>query len=197
MIIIMDIDEMKNRWQDLSIRANYLEKENRQLIDKVTARRAETTQKRLASIYLWQSFIGALLPLLSPLVVLVLGLPLWIGVCYGLFGIVMTVANLSMRRYILRTDYINTTVVQSIERTIKVRKRIVQLRVLSICLGLPIILSFGLELASGQDGTMIGFLSGIIIGLAIGITKWVKQQKLTRSMLEELKNVASGEQTTL
>lgn len=183
----MNIEDLQKQWSNLSFEGKKFEDDNRKVFDRIASGKALSFQKRLANTFLLTTCLGLLLPCLAPALVYMLNIPVWEAILYALFGIIMSAANFCLRRYIIRTDFIHYPVVMAIEKAISIRGRIRLIRFLGFCLGLPIVLSLGMELTSGSEGTVCGFVIGIVLGLILGIFKWRKQSKLTRSLLDELK----------
>lgn len=189
----MNIDELKSQWQELRLRVDRLEDNNIRLAQQLAAGKAVASKQQLATTYLRGAITGMILPVIAPLLVTLLEFPRWIAVCYALFGLIMSVANLCMRSYILKADYMSLPVIQALENALNIKLRMRRLRFVSMSMGAIVIASIVFELLDKNDTYMsAGFVIGLICGLFIGIIKWRQQSRLSRRMIEELRNADSS-----
>lgn len=183
----MTLEELKAQWNQLSVRVDQLEQENRRLAGKLATGRATTAQQRLANHYFRHGLSGLILPLISPLIVMVLDMPLWIAVVYALFGIVCMVADIFFACYVRRSNFAVMPVVESLENMLIVKKKQRRLMITFVIMG-GIFLGFVFFPALRDEPTvLVGAFIGLIVGLCIGIALYLRKVKLINEILKELR----------
>lgn len=186
----MDLEELKNTWQNLNIRVSQLEEDNRRTANALSAGRAQSAQAALAKMYKVSGCAGLLLPGFAPMIVKILGLPLWVAVIYAVFGVLMSILSFCFSAYIMRTDVINCPVVQAMKHVVAIRKYQGRIRIMGIFLGSAVLLSMlAVMLRESEIGLIIGFVGGLIIGLPVAIFKIRRQIRLTRQIQSALEEV--------
>lgn len=185
----MNIDELKTQWQELRLRVDKLEDNNARLAHQLAAGKAVNYKHQLAKTFQRGIVVSCVLPILAPLVVTVLNFPLWIAICYALFGVIMVCGNIWIRNYIMKADYMSLPVLQALENAINLKLRMRRLRILSVTIGSGVILSMLVEIIYKTDTAITtGFVVGLVIGTILGIIKWREQSRLSRQIIEELRN---------
>ena len=80
-------------------------------------------------------------------------------------------------------------VLQALENAINLKFRMRRLRILSVTIGSGVILSMLVEIIYKTDTAITtGFVVGLVIGTILGIIKWREQSRLSRQIIEELRN---------
>ncbi len=185
----MELEELKNKWQSLSIKVEHLEATNRRLAKELCSRRASGVQHRLARSYRWMSMWGLLCVLFAPALYCVIHLPLWLAVIYGLFGLVMAGAYMYFSSYINRCNYISLPMVEAVEHALRIRQLQRQLLLFGICCGLVVIVPFmTLVYQMDSHAAFYGACIGGIVGGIIGIVKEVRFFRMSRQLLAELRS---------
>lgn len=190
----MELEELRNTWQALSIRVDRLERENRRMARRLCAERATGMQQRLASSYRRISVVGFLLPLLAPLLVIELELGIWLGIVYAVYGIAIGVADLIFARYISKSDYISQPIVDAVAHAVRIRMWQRRLLLFGIAGGVPVLVLLFMSIIDDGNGSgLLGAIAGGIIGLAIGVVKERKYFKMSRQILAELRSYTKNE----
>lgn len=183
----MTLEELKVQWNQLSVRVDRLEEENRRLASELATGRATSAQQRLASHYTKHALIGLLLPLLAPMLVFVLDMPLWVAVLYGLLGLLCMAADLIFARYIRRSNFAILPVVNSLENMLKAKKYQRRMQIVFIIIGGIFLGGAFFPALEDEPSVMIGALIGLIIGICCGLTLYFKKVRLINEILKELK----------
>lgn len=190
----LDLDELRNSWQTLSLRVDNLEATNRRLAKELCSERATSVQQRLARSYRFMSVWGfVLLPLAFPLYY-VIDMPAWLCVLYAVFGILMGLIYLCFASYISRSNYVSLPMVDAVRHALRVRMMQRRILVGGLVMGLVVIVPFFWILFGKEDPVpFYGACVGGAVGLAIGIQKELKFFRLSRQMLAELRRFTSGD----
>lgn len=183
----MTLEELKVQWNQLSVRVDRLEEENRRLASELATGRATSAQQRLASHYTKHALIGLLLPLLAPMLVFVLDMPMWVAVLYGLLGLLCMAADLIFARYIRRSNFAILPVVNSLENMLKAKKYQRRMQIVFIIIGGFFMGGAFFPALEDEPSVMIGALIGLIIGICCGLTLYFKKVRLINEILKELK----------
>lgn len=181
----MELENLKSAWQNLNLRVDRLEEENRRTTEALCRDRAKSAQMKLAESYKRTSYLGLSLPFLSPLCVKILLLPVWVGVIYAVFGLLM--AALLLRSYWVTryTNFISLPVVDALRDAIKLRRRQNVVTIIGIVLGCVLIAAFYAYLEVG----VWGFFVGLGLGLIIGVRKQLRQRELIREIEDSLRGL--------
>lgn len=184
----MDIEQLKSTWRLMGERIDNLERENRRMAEKLAAGKASTAQHRLAKTAMRGVYCGLLLPVLAPLLYYYLGFQIWIAVLYGIFGVIMSVANILFYRSIVKSDYMSLPLVNAMISAVKIRTNLRNIRILGISLGLAIAFSLLFDSIERYEMSILaGMITGFICGLLIGLKKWREQTALCKAIIRELR----------
>jgi len=184
-----NLDELKRQWQQLSQRTQNLEETNRRLSEQMARSKVSSTQERLAdTIWRW-SFVGLALPVLAPLLHQAVKLPWWFCAIYAAFGIVFSYLWWNFANFIRSRRLTDMPVKDAIERalTIKIRQQRIRLAALVIAVCLLAAGGFLLPDGTGKPALIGGGL-GLIIGLAIAVPRIIANERMARSMVNDLQN---------
>lgn len=188
----MDLDDLKDKWQKLEVRADRLEEDNRRLAAELARGRVQSVKTKLVRHYRIAFYQCFMLPVFAPTLVVVLDFAPWVAWVYGIFGLVMAVLNGLFARSIEKTDIISLPVAEALKEAIRMRTRHRRLRTAGIIMCIVVISSMFGQVIGVDDGSFFfdGMVSGMIIGLVIGIplglVKEFRARRLIRRMREEL-----------
>ena len=192
----MDLDELKNKWQSVSIRSDVLKNDNRRMASKLAAGRAANAKDQLSTFYKRTAICGLCLPALAPMLVTVLDLPVWVSVLYALLGLVMSLLNYNLARDIDKNDIMSQPVVTAISYTIRLRKRQRRLKAIGMTLALMVLLSMVSQLVGLDDDSIVwGMLIGLVVSLPIAYKRGRKAMALSKQMQNELRACLADEDT--
>lgn len=180
----MDLENLKTTWQNLNVRVDRLEEENRRTTEALRRNRAKSAQMKLATSYKRTAFVGLLCPLLAPLCVHILYMPIWVAVIYAAFGLLM--AALMLRSYWVTrySNFMSLPIVEALQNAIRLRRRQNMVTTIGIAGGCIVIATFYIYLEVG----IIGFFIGLALGLIIGIKKQLTQRELIREIEDSLRD---------
>lgn len=181
----MELDNLKSAWQNLNVRVDRLEEENRRTTEALCRNRAKSAQTKLAESYKRTSYVGLVCLLLAPLCVKVLFLPVWVAVIYGAFGIVMGAILLRSYWVTRYTNFMSLPIVDALKEAVKMRRRQNAVTTIGIVLGCLLLGTFYAYLEVG----IYGFYVGLVVGLFIGIKKQLTQRQLIREIEDSLREV--------
>lgn len=184
---MQDIEQLKDIWNRTKVDNDRLRQANRQLSEQLATAKAGSLQDAFARRVRNYSIIALLLPLIAPMLYYVLSMPLWVSVVYSLFGVICFAINFWLFRYIKAYRLASMPVLQAVTRATKIRYYQIRTRIACIVLGLPVIvILLALLYDSGDAAIIISAFVGLVIGLAIGITKLMTDLSYTRRMLAAL-----------
>lgn len=184
----MDLNELKDKWQQLSFDSERLDSDNGRVMSKIQAGKVVSAQQRLAHDYKRNSCVGFCLPALAPMLVISMHFEVWVAVTYGLFGILMAVLSLTLSRRINSVDYMSLPVVEALENVLAIRRRIARTRAIGIVLGCAVLASFLGEIIDTNDKSLLWCaVIGVVIGSPIGYVKYRRIKRLSDELLGEIK----------
>lgn len=184
-----NIDELKNRWKSIEIDNEKLRKENRRLSEELQRHKVTPLQNRLARRTNLFRFIGLLLPVMAPMLYYVLLQPLWVCISYALFGLFSFALTTYLHNFITAENLSFMPVVQASERAVAIRLKMIQVRCLNLLLGIPLIVVLMSYFIGDEDETIfISALIGLVLGIAIGVSKMMTDAALARKIIKSLKD---------
>lgn len=190
----LDLDEFKEKWKTVNLRLDKLEENNERLAARLATSRATTAQQKLARTYFLTGIVAFLLPVMSPSLVSVLDLPVWVAVVYAVFGVVMGIANICISKYISRCDYLSMPVVEALRHAVKIQQIQRTGRLAAIIVSVLIISLLGFHLLSHEDPYItVSFVIGLVTGLALGIVKCLKMLRLAKQIQQELRSIQEND----
>lgn len=186
----MDLEQMRHNWQKAKLNSGLLEADNRKLAEKLATGRIATAHTKLLRVYRLSAISAAALPVLSPLLVKVLGFPVWTAVAYALFGLVMCILNIAFALFIKRSDVISRPIVEALTSAVKIASYQRYLRAFSLSTGSALIITmFVNALDHSEYHLVIAFVIGLVIGGALGVIKFRRMSALTHQMQDELRSM--------
>lgn len=197
----MDINDLKQSWQQMGARLDRLEIEQKLLERRLAGNELKSSAEKLADRYRCNAFIGWILPILAPTVVIVLKFSMLTAILYAVFGIIMSGLNLTLYRYAKRDLNFSLPVIDTLRNALQLRKLNRLVLISGIVMGCSIIGLFGadiMELSQGDasynaGGVLLGMAVGFIVGLPIGIRKTRAQTRLIRRIIDDLSSIAETE----
>lgn len=190
----MDFETLKENWNKACINIELLKADNERLARQLATGRAQIARDKLASYYRRSSSAAILLPLLSPTLVSILGMPIWLAFVYALFGIVIGLVQFKFSNYIKHCDYASVPTVEALSIAIKIARY--QRYIRSFCIGISCILLFAMfyiALDRYEYHILSGFIIGLVVGLIIGGIKFIRMSALVRQMKNELQSLLDDE----
>ncbi|WP_300911737.1 hypothetical protein [Muribaculum intestinale] len=184
-----NLDELKKQWQELSQLTRNLEETNRRLSERMARSKVSSTQERLAdTIWRW-SFIGLVLPVLAPLLHETADLPWWYCALYALFGVVFAAIWWNFANFIRSERLTDMPVAAAIERALIIKLRQQKIRATAWICGIILIGTGGFLIPAGDRmPALIGGGIGLAAGLAIALPRVLANERMARSMVEDLMN---------
>ena len=180
----MDINELKDKWQQLSFDSDRLAADSDRVMSEIKAGKITSAQHRLAQNYKRNALGGLCVTALAPFLVTTLHFQLWVAIVYGLFGLLMAALSYDFADNVAMTDYVSQPVVDAMRAVLAVRKRMARIRAVGIVLGCGVLASFFGEIFDKADSTLIlSSCIGFTVGLVIG---WLKYRHMKR-LADELK----------
>ncbi len=185
----IDLDQIKNEWRSLSMENAALKQRNIELTRRLSRDRVTNNQQSLARSYRI-GYMGFAFPLLSYFGLYYI-IHASIGVCifYALFGIVIGSFDLWFMSYIKKADYASMPTVEALHHATKVVifQNWATIASIAACIILCIPLFYEFS-QKDNEGLIFGGIIGGIVGGIFGGIKCVKNHKLARKMVAELKS---------
>lgn len=178
-----------------------LEIENKLLARKLADSELKSSAEKLADKYRRNVWMGFMLPVIAPSVVIFLKFSLLTAILYAVFGVIMSMLNLMLYRYAKRGLDFTLPVVDTLRNALQL-KRMNRLVLLSgIVMGFSLIGLFAVDLIDLSQGdasynamgVLAGMAAGFVVGLPIGIRKTRAQTRLIRQIIDDLSSIAETE----
>lgn len=180
------LDDLKRQWQEMQVENRRLSELNATLMEKISQGKVQNLQDKLAGSYGKMRFVGLLLPFFAVLIVKDLNLPVWYGVIYALFGVLMSILFILFVNYVKQVELTSLPVTQAVSRAAKIRKMQAQLRIFAVvCATIVLAGFFGLLWYFGASIYVIaGGVVGLIIGLSIAVPRCMRQARAAQKLYE-------------
>lgn len=186
----MDFEELKTNWNKACINNEMLKADNLRLARELATGRAQTARYKLASYYFRSSFCAILLPALSPSLVLILDMPVWLALAYAIFGCIMGAVNIRFSKYIKHCDYTSVSTVEALSIAIKIARYQRYIRSFGIFVSVILVVSmFYIAIDRCEYNMITGFIFGLVFGLIMAAVKYIRMSSLVRQMKEELQSL--------
>lgn len=184
----MNPEDIKRNWQMLNRKVEELDLRTIDIARNLAISKSQTLQQRLSKRYRAQAIFGFLLPVLSPMIVM-LGLPVWVSVVYGLVGVILGLINLRFSHFISDKDYAFMPIVDAMAHAIKVLRRQIQVVRLGYLLALLIVAPLLYEIWElGETDLFIGACVGGLAGGIMGLYKQRVNNRIARQLVKTLEN---------
>lgn len=190
----IDLQQLKAAWQQTQVRPELLSEDAERMARKAAAGRAQTASQKLAKYFRKSFYISCTLPLLAPSLVVILGLPLWVAIAYGTFGIAMAIVNYLHAQYLKSIDIASIPLVPALVIAQTIRRRTLRIQAYGMMAAFALIATMLVSaLGISSTATLWGFGIGLIVGLFIATIKLQRSWKLIRTIQQELRSVISVE----
>lgn len=188
----INLQQLKTVWQQTQVRPELISEDAERMARLAAAGRAQTATQKLAKYSRKSFYISCTLPLLAPSLVVILGLPLWVAIAYGAFGIVMAIVNYLHSQYLKSIDIASLPLVPALVIAQTIRRRTLRIQVYGMMAAFALIATMlvsALDISS--TATLWGFGIGLIVGLFIATIKLRRSWRLIRTIQQELRSVIS------
>lgn len=200
----MDINDLRQSWQQIGARLERLEIENKLLARKLADSELKSSAEKLVDKYRRNVWLGLVLPLIAPSVVIVLRFSMLTGILYGAFGLIMSILNIVLYRYARQGLDFSRPVVDTLRIALQLKKMNRLVLFSGIVLGSSLIGLFIVDLIDVSQidasynvmGVSLGMAVGFAVGLPIGIRKARTQNHLIRQIIDDLSSIAETDEQT-
>lgn len=185
-----NFENIKQQWSRLAARTDALEEANRRLAQQFANTRASSLQDKLAWRISLMGWIALLLPVLAPTIYYVIELPWWVALIYGIFGVAMSVGHFALSEFIRAQRLAELPVADAIVRATRIRRWQSRLTIAGIIVGVSVIalMGFMVPLGPEREAILVGGAVGLAIGLPIGIYRTLANARLSRQLLDSVRN---------
>ena len=191
----MDIDELKSQWKSMELHINRLEKENKQLLSRISGDRMKGVRGKLMARYRSIIVVCVLSPSWIILMDRMLCLDDEIFIVYTFFFLVMALANYYMYRLIAKIDCSVMSIKEALMATTKVEETRQKVKLLGWILGLPlIIIMFDVFKEMGHPEIIYGACVGLVIGGVVGYFVERKTRRLVRELRQALADALADDE---
>lgn len=183
-----NLDILKQQWQQLSARTAALEDANRKLAAELAHSKVTPLQEKLAARISRMGWVSLIMPLLAPLLYYELYMPWWVALLYAVFGLLMSVVNFWLGEYVRERPLAELPVADAIRRASRIKLHQIRQEVIGLSLCFALITTMAICLPDGpeREPMIIGGAVGFVIGMAIGIHRFLANLRLSRQLLASL-----------
>lgn len=186
---MINLDNIKNEWKNLSVKDEWLTDKNRELASKLASERASNYQQKLSRSYRI-GFVGFAFPFLAVTMRHAFDASIMLCVIYSLFGLAVGGYDLWFMHFISKSDYVSMPTVEAMSHASKVVKYQNRATVISILAMIMVLIPLFYEMCKFGDYSIVyGGVAGLIIGLILGIRKCIINHRNAKRMLSELKDI--------
>lgn len=183
----MDLDKLRQNWQQLELRIDKIELENKRLAERLKKNSATGIKHRLTSRYGRMTIICILAPLWMVLYDKTISTDIYLYISYIAFFVIMTIATGYVWWYLKSTDYMSMSVKDALIAVYKAEKLCKTHNWIGYITGLPLIAFLMIEIYQlGEQPLIIGAWAGVIIGGSIGTYIRIKNRRLLKTMKQTL-----------
>lgn len=188
------LDKLREAWKNTPVSTEYLDEVARKVSGNLETRRFDSLARKLAGGY-YKCLAASVAVIAMSMPMYALGLPLWLCVLYGLFGVVMGVVYLLFARFISRSNFLCLPVVESLERAVRIRMFQRRILICGCALALLVLVPLMAHLYNMPDGgaSFWGGVTGGIIGASIGVYKEICFFRTSRQLLNSIREYAGEE----
>lgn len=189
----MELDELKNRWQELDERLNAMDGKVRSMTADAAAGRIFSSRKRLERIIRMPLFVICFLPLVvSGLIRETNWHPGGAFIaCFVLFLVAVAVNHVVLLAILRGLDAEKMTVREAYACSLRLRKHFIGGVMVKMLLAAPVLVLFGIALSNTGTYAIWGFWSGLALGSVLGVRVFLKasgEVGAIQRALEELKD---------
>ncbi|MBR5332394.1 MAG: hypothetical protein IKV32_03745 [Muribaculaceae bacterium] len=191
----MDIDELKSQWKSMELRIDRLEKDNKQLLSRISSDRMKGVRGKLIARY--RAII--MVCVLSPSWIVLMD-KMWefdneILIIYTFFFFVMALANYYMCRLIEKIDSSVMSIKEALVATAKVEDTRQKVKLLGWILAVPLtIIMFDVFQEIGHPEVIYGACAGLVIGGVVGYLVERKTRRLIRELRQTLADALADDE---
>lgn len=190
----MNIDELKRQWKSMELRIGQLEKDNKQLLSRISGDRMKGVRGKLMARYRAIIMVCIFSPLWIVLMDKTLNLDDEIIIIYTFFFLVMALANYYMYKLIAKIDCYKMSIKEALVATTKVEDTRQKVKLLGWILAVPlVIILFRVFSEMGHPEVIYGACGGIVIGGLIGYFVERKTRRLIRELRQTLSDALADE----
>lgn len=183
----MDIDELKSQWKSMELRIDHLEKDNKQLLSRISGDRMKGVRGKLMARYRSIIMVCVLSPSWVVLMDKIWNLDNEILIIYTFFFVVMALANYYMYRLIGKVDCSVMSIKEALVATAKVEDTRQKVKLLGWILAVPLmIIMFDVFEEMGHPEVIYGACAGLIMGGVVGYFVERKTRRLIRELRQTL-----------
>lgn len=183
----MDIDELKSQWKSMELRIDRLEKDNKNLLSRISNERVKSVREKLLARYRAIIMVCIFSPLWIVMMDKVWNLDNEILIVYTFFFMVMALANYYMYQLIGKVDCSKLTIKEALIAVTKVEETRQKVKLLGWIFGLPlIIIMFDVFKKMGHPEIIYGACVGLVIGGVVGYLVERKTRRLIRELRQTL-----------
>lgn len=177
----MDLDEMKSNWNELNARVDNLEAKNREMMNYIWSNKVCSAREKLMFQYRRFIFVGSIMAVTMSLTRGDL-FPWYLKIAFVSFFLIAAAMDLYLYRGIKSID-VNTFTVNDVARkALFYRRRHHIFQVILLAIGVPM-LSVQFWIAT-ESYMRWGMLTGIIVGLVIGISAYLSIMRNYKSLMK-------------
>ena len=185
----MDLDKIKAEWAALKIENSDLQRKNIELTRRLATTSVANNQQKLARSYRI-GYMGFAFPGLAVIMYQLIHASVALCIIYAVYGLILGSFDLWFMRFIKKVDYTTIPTVDALEHVSKVVIYQNWATVASLIAGACVLVPFFYEMSLLHEESVVwGGIVGGIIGGTIGAIKCIKNHRLARQMLAELRNV--------
>lgn len=180
----MTLDELKQNWERIEVKADSLDESIRDIERKVNANKVSTIRDRVRRSTLRLGFLA----LVSPVVFV----PLWtmshtLLIAATVFFFIMASLDFILASRLADIDYCTMTTAQALQATIDAERLRQKFKVAGIIMAVPLLLLMGYTFyQTGEPIIMYGCLTGAVTGGIIGLMLNAHFNRLFKAMKKEL-----------
>lgn len=192
----MDINDYKKLWQESELRNEKLAEENREIINRIRDGKLMSSVDKLATSYKRFMLLGcALILLMMSLVTMRQRGMLTSVVLPMIFGYSLAIIGIVVDGYLYNKLKNMNVGVMSVKDISREARRCRRIHLLSQCFLLPLAIGYAISfgLVSTSPYFVYGIITGAVIGVVIGFTKWLDMMRSYRSIISDGKDLLDEE----
>ena len=183
----MNIDELISQWKSMELRIDRLEKDNKQLLSRISNERMKSVREKLLARYRALIIVCIFSPLWMVLMNNLYHIDIEVSIVYAFFFYVMALANFYMCKLIKKVDCSKLTIKDALIAVTKVEEYLRKFQFLGWILGFPlIIIMFDVFKEMGHPEIIYGACVGLVIGGVVGYLVERKTRRLIRELRQTL-----------
>ena len=183
----MNIDELKSQWKSMELRIDRLEKDNKNLLSRISNERMKSVREKLLARYRALIIVCIFSPLWMVLMNELYQVDVEVSIVYAFFFLVMALANFYMCKLIKKVDCSKLTIKEALIAVTKVEETRQKVKLLGWIFGLPlIIIMFDVFKEMGHPEIIYGACVGLVIGGVVGYLVERKTRRLIRELRQTL-----------